>query len=127
MTERKTVLAIDDDSDILKFIISVLSPHYDVKTGRSKAECIELAQSIIPDAILLDVIMAHLGDGFDCLRKLKEMQATTHIPVIMMTSVNDVYDYHSQIETSFYAHDRWINKPVTPEALLKTVREVIGD
>jgi CheY-like chemotaxis protein len=126
MAERKTILAIDDDPDILEFVKLILSPHYDVKTGFSGAECIELAQSLRPDAILLDVIMVHLGDGLDCLRKLKEMKATKHIPVIMMTSVNDVYDYRSQIEASFYAHDRWLDKPVKADVLLKTVREVLG-
>jgi CheY-like chemotaxis protein len=127
MTERKTVLAIDDDPDIHEFIQAILSPHYDIKTGCSGAECIKLVQSIRPDVILLDVMMAHLGDGLDCLRKLKEMQATKNIPVIMMTSVNETYDYRSQIEASFYPHDRWMDKPVTPGILLKAVREVLGD
>jgi putative two-component system response regulator len=127
MVGRKTVLAIDDDPDILEYVKSILSPHYDVKTGTSGDECLALAQSAPPDVILLDVIMAHLGDGLDCLRKLKELQTTKNIPVIMMTSVNDVYDYRSQIEASFYAHDRWLDKPVKKDVLLKTVREVIGD
>jgi putative two-component system response regulator len=126
MAERKTVLAIDDDPDILEFVKSILSPHYDVKTGFSGDECLELAQSVIPDVILLDVIMVHLGDGLDCLRKLKGLRTTKNIPVIMMTSVNEVYDYRSQIEASFYAHDRWLDKPVKADVLLKTVREVLG-
>jgi CheY-like chemotaxis protein len=127
MAERKFILVIDDDPDILEFVISILSPHYDIKTGCSGAECAKFAQSLLPDAILLDVIMEHLGDGLDCLRKLKELESTKHIPVIMMTSVNESYDYRSQIEESFYSHDRWLNKPVKPDILLKTVREVVGD
>jgi CheY-like chemotaxis protein len=126
MAERKMILAIDDDPDIQEFIKTILSPHYDVRTGCSGAECIKLVQSIHPDVILLDVMMAHLGDGLDCLKKLKEMQSTKDVPVIMMTSVNETYDYRSQIEESFYAHDRWLDKPVTPAVLLKTVREVLG-
>jgi hypothetical protein len=45
----------------------------------------------------------------------------------MMTSVNESYDYRTQIEESFYPHDRWLNKPVKPDVLLRTVREVAGD
>jgi two-component system, cell cycle response regulator len=127
MADRKTVLAIDDDPDILEFVKTILSPYYDVKTGCSGAECLVLAPSVLPGVILLDVIMAHLGEGLDCLKKLKETQSTKHIPVIMMTSVNDVYDYRSQIEASFYAHDRWLDKPVKADVLLETVREVLGD
>jgi putative two-component system response regulator len=126
MTARKLVMAIDDDPDILDFIQSVLSPHYDVKTGCSGGECLNLVASVHPDVILLDVIMEHLGDGLDCLRKLKGSPGTKSIPVVMMTSVNDVYDYRSQIEASFYKHDRWLDKPVNPDVLLKTVREVAG-
>jgi DNA-binding NtrC family response regulator len=126
MAKRKTVLAIDDDPDILEFVKTILLPYYDVKTGHSGAECLELVQSIHPDAILLDVIMAHLGDGLDCLKKLKELQTTEHIPVIMMTSVNDVYDYRSQIEESFFDHAHWLDKPVKADVLLKTVRAVLG-
>jgi putative two-component system response regulator len=126
MADRKTVLAIDDDPDVLEFIQSVLSPYYSVKTGCSGRECLDLVESVFPDVILLDVIMTHLGDGLDCLRKLKELPASQQIPVIMMTSVNDVYDYRSQVEASFYKHDRWIDKPVKPEILLKTVREILS-
>ena len=126
MADRKKVLAIDDDPDILDFVKTILSPHYDVKTGVSGDECLQLAGSVLPDIILLDVIMAHLGDGFDCLQKLKQQPATKHIPVMMMTSVNDVYDYRTQIEASFYGHDRWLDKPVKPDVLLKTVRQIIG-
>jgi|WetSurMetagenome_2_1015567.scaffolds.fasta_scaffold78458_1 CheY-like chemotaxis protein len=126
MVKRKTVLAVDDDPDILEFVETILSPHYDVITGCSGDECIRLAELKLPDVILLDVIMAHLGDGLDCLRKLKAMPTAKHIPVIMMTSVNDVYDYRSQIEASFYAHDRWLDKPVKADVLLKTIQEIIG-
>lgn len=126
MSDMKTVLAIDDDPDVLDFVTMVLAPYYNVKTGSSGSQCLELANSVNPDVILLDVIMSHLCDGLDCLRKLKEQPSTKSIPVAMLTSVNDVYDYRSQIEESFYAHDRWMDKPVKPEVLLRTIREMIG-
>lgn len=126
MAQKKTVLAIDDDPDILEFVKSVLAPHYEVKTGFSGQECLDMLAQARPDAILLDVIMTHLADGLDCVRAIKENPDTRSIPVIMMTSVNEVYDYRSQIDESFYAHDRWLDKPVTAQVLLKTVREVLG-
>ena len=127
MVEKKTVLVVDDDEDILAFVKSVLSKHYRVVTAYSGQECIETLGVERPHAILLDVIMTHLSEGFDCLRAIKENPATKAIPVIMMTSVNEVYDYRSQIEESFFPHDRWLDKPVKPEALLRTVREVLGE
>ncbi len=64
---------------------------------------------------------------FSRLNRIKQNPATQGIPVVMMTSVNDVYDYRSQIEESFFPHDRWLNKPVKAEVLLKTLREVLGE
>jgi CheY-like chemotaxis protein len=126
MANKKKVLAVDDDPDMRKFVQLILSPYFEVTTGCCSDDCIKLAETVLPDAIILDVIMAHLGDGLDCLQKLRTLQTTKHIPVIMMTSVNEVYDYRSQIEESFYAYDRWLDKPVKPETLLQTVREVLG-
>jgi len=127
MAGMKTVLVVDDDVDALAFATSVLSKHYRVVTASSGRECMDAIGPERPDVILLDVIMAHLSEGLDCLRVIKENAATKGIPVIMMTSVNDVYDYRSQIDESFFPHDRWLDKPVKPDVLLRTVREVLGE
>jgi CheY-like chemotaxis protein len=126
MVGMKSVLVVDDDEDVLAFVTSVLSKHYRVVPAFSGRECMEALGRERPDAILLDVIMTHLSDGFDCLRRIKEDPATKAIPVIMMTSVSEVYDYRSQIEESFFPHDRWLDKPVKPEVLLETLREVLA-
>ncbi len=126
MREPKTVFVIDDDPDIVEFATSVLTPYFNVKTGFSGNDCLQLVESNLPDLILMDVIMSHISDGLDCLRKLKESPQTKQIPVVMMTSVNDVYDYRSQIDPTFFAHDRWLDKPVKPEVLLRTALEMTG-
>ena len=127
MVEKKTVLAVDDDPDVIEFVKSALSKTYCVVAGFSVEECLGLVERTKPDVILLDVIMAHLGDGLDCLRSLKQNPATRGIPVIMMTSVSEVYDYRTQIEASFFPHDRWLDKPVRADVLLDTIREVLGN
>jgi len=127
MAGPRTVLVVDDDEDVVALISSALSKHYRVITAYSGHECLQVLAGERPDIILLDVIMTHLSDGLDCLRKIKENPGTRGIPVIMMTSVNDVYDYRTQIEESFFPHDRWLDKPVQPEALLKNIREVLGE
>jgi CheY-like chemotaxis protein len=49
------------------------------------------------------------------------------IPVVMMTGVSEVYDHRTQIEASFFPHDRRLEKPVKAEVLLKMAREVLGE
>jgi CheY-like chemotaxis protein len=126
MAELKKVLAIDDDADVLEFVKTVLSPYYQVKTGGSGEECLDSLAEDKPDLILLDVMMSYMSEGLDCVRAIKQNPAMQTIPVVMMTSVNDVYDYRTQIEESFFTYDRWLEKPVVADALLKTIREILG-
>ncbi len=123
----KNILVVDDDPDCIEFAKAVLDPVYSVRAAGSIAECRAEIQSQKPDLILLDVMMSHLSDGLDLTRELKQNAGTRDIPVIMLTSVNQVYDYRTQIEPSFFPHERWIDKPVKPDVLLNTVRGVLDD
>lgn len=122
---KKKILAIDDDADILEVIKEVLSPYYQVETGFSAKECLDYLAKDRPDLVLLDVMMSYMSEGLDCVREIKQNPATQAIPVVMMTSVNDVYNYRTQIEESFFPYDRWLDKPVKADVLLKTVKEIL--
>jgi CheY-like chemotaxis protein len=126
MADKKTVLVVDDDQDIRAQVSAALGPNYRVVTGASGKECLALAAAERPDVIVLDVMMSHMADGLDCLKTLKTGGATRHIPVIMLTGVNQVYDYRSQIDESFYTHDKWLEKPVKPAEILAAVREILA-
>ncbi len=78
-----------------------------------------------PDLILLDVMMSQLSDGLELAKELKEAQATSAIPVIMLTNVTEVYDYRSQVDAAYFPHDRWLDKPVKAADLLKAVADVL--
>jgi CheY-like chemotaxis protein len=127
MKEKRKILVVDDDPDCLEFARLVLSSRYEVQTVQSIGECRSVLKSKKPDLILLDVMMVHLSDGLDYSRELKESADTRDIPVIMLTNVNEVYDYSTQIETTFFPHDSWLDKPVKAEVLLKTVGDVLGE
>ncbi len=120
-----SVLVVDDDRECLEFAEAVLRPNYKVRTAASIEDCRAELQTEKPDLILLDVMMSHLSDGLDFSRELKESEDTRDIPVVMLTCVNEVYNYRDQIPPDYFPHDRWLDKPVKPETLLSTVREVI--
>lgn len=127
MRNKRKILVVDDDPDCLEFARVVLSPRYEVRTVLSTAQCRTELQARKPDLILLDVMMTHLSDGLDLTRELKANADTRDIPVVMLTNVTEVYDYRTQVDESFFPHDRWLDKPVKPEVLMKTVRDVLGD
>ena len=87
--EGSTVLVIDDDSTIHDLLERFLTKQgFQVQTASSGSEGLELAKSLKPDAITLDVMMPGL-DGWSVLTALKSDPQTTDIPVVMMTMVDN--------------------------------------
>ena len=85
-TAQKTVLVVEDKASLtqmLKFLF--LSKGLKVEVAFTGREALEKAGSIVPDLILLDIMMPQM-DGFEVLDKLKEEEATSRIPVIMLTA-----------------------------------------
>ena len=126
MKTKKTVLVVDDDMDILKQIDAALRGTYTVVTASSGQECIQHVKKARPDCIVMDVMMHELCEGLETAKALKAAQDTAGIPIIMLTSVNESYDYRSQTDANYFPHDTWLDKPVKPQKLLAEVSRLIG-
>jgi diguanylate cyclase (GGDEF)-like protein len=86
------ILIIDDIPANLGVMVDVLeSEGYRALVARNGAEGFRCAQSTQPDLILLDVMMPG-ENGFSLCRRLKASETTRHIPVIFMTSLDDLQD-----------------------------------
>jgi EAL domain-containing protein (putative c-di-GMP-specific phosphodiesterase class I)/CheY-like chemotaxis protein len=84
MKETKTILMIDDEVDFMSTIQFLLeSAHFKVITAVSPQEGLRKAL-LKPDLILLDINMPEM-DGLTVCKRLKENEATGHIPIIMLT------------------------------------------
>jgi CheY-like chemotaxis protein len=122
----KTVLVVDDDADLRQQMAAALGGRYEVVTAASGKECLQTVARKRPDCVVMDVMMDDLTDGLETAKKLKEDKATAAIPVILLTSVNKSYDYRSQADAGLFPHDKWLDKPVKAEKLLKEVAALIG-
>jgi CheY-like chemotaxis protein len=123
--KRKTVLLVDDDIDVIEQLKMAVEKEYNVITAGSGEETMEKLAETKPDCIVLDVMMSHLSDGLDITKKIKENNATKNIPIIMLTGVNQHYDYSTQIDKSYFPYDKWLNKPIKPEKLLEEIKNMI--
>ncbi len=119
MTAR--VLVVDDLEPNVKLLEAKLRAEYfDVIGAYSGPEAIKLAASEKPDIILLDVMMPGM-DGFETCRKLKSNPETMHIPVVMVTALDQQADRISGLEAGA---DDFLTKPVEDLALFARVRSL---
>ncbi len=90
MTAR--VLVVDDIPANVKLLEAKLTAEYfDVSTAFNGQEALAAAMSEKPDIILLDVMMPEM-DGFEVCRRLKSRPETQHVPVIMVTALDQPTD-----------------------------------
>ena len=123
---QKTILLVDDDPVFVEAVSSVLETRYTVKSVSNGTEALEAVPRERPDLIVLDVMMDYLSEGFDVARKLRQDDATKSIPIIMLTGVDQAYDYRMEVEESWVPSDRYLEKPVAPDKLLAEVESLIG-
>ena len=127
MKESPTILLVDDDRDFVEATKIVLeSAPYDVAVAYDGDEALRKVKEVDPDLIILDIIMPE-QHGFKVCEALKSDPDLSKIPVIMLTSLSQQMG-----ETAFSLRDGmmleaddYVDKPVTPEELLKRVRKFL--
>ncbi|MDQ8183505.1 hybrid sensor histidine kinase/response regulator transcription factor [Pelagicoccus sp. SDUM812005] len=85
-SDRAVVLLVDDHNELREYIAEELAVDFTVIEAEGSREGIDLATEKVPDLIIADVMMPEM-DGIAFCRALKENAATSHIPVILQTSL----------------------------------------
>jgi CheY-like chemotaxis protein len=125
MDTKKTVLLVDDDVDMIEQVRMVVSKEFAVEVAYSGSGALDKIAAGTFDCIVMDVMMESLSDGLDTAKKLKEDPKTASIPIIMLTSVNEHYDYRSQTDSDYFPNDKWLDKPFEPEVLMAEIKKLI--
>lgn len=119
MTGR--ILVVDDIAANAKLLEARLAAEYfDVVTAPSGTTALELCASDAFDLVLLDVMMPGL-DGFETCRRLKSDPATAHVPVIIVTALDQPSDRVQGLDAGA---DDFLTKPIDEVALLARVRSL---
>jgi DNA-binding response OmpR family regulator len=79
-----------------------------------------------PDMVLLDVMMSTTLEGVDLSRKMAADSKLKSIPIIMISSIDSSWHAGKLPDNIHIPIDAWINKPVNPEHLLKTIRRFLS-
>ena len=132
MDGQKKVLIVDDDETAREFVRAIMAEkEWATVEGENGVEAVDLAQSEAPDLIILDVSMPEM-DGFEAFERLRATESTQHIPIIMLTAINEPGSESRHDEESMAQRfggirpEAFVDKPVDPTFLLDTVFGVVG-
>lgn len=120
MTAR--VLVVDDLLPNVKLLEAKLNAEYfDVITAMNGPDAIALCDQGLCDIVLLDVMMPGM-DGFEVCRRLKNSPATAHLPIVMVTALDQPSDRLRGLDAGA---DDFLTKPVDDTALFARVRSLV--
>jgi len=115
---KSKILVIEDNSDTRRFLQVMLSREFEVAIARDGIEGIELAKSIQPELIVLDVVMPSLN-GYDTCKRLKSIPETENIPVIFLSGKNTTAEITYGISMGA---DDYLPKPFDHKELLARIK-----
>ena len=127
MTEKRYILVVDDDPDLVETIAMMLESNgFEVGKAYDGIEGEESIKQRRPDLLILDVMMPR-KDGYKLCAELKSNPETEDIPIILLTAVGEA------VPTTRYTHadgmsteaDEYIAKPIDNQGLLEAVKRLL--
>jgi len=116
---KAKILVVDDEPRNVRLLSVILRAEgYEILQGYSGEEAIEKAQKESPDLILLDIMMPRI-DGYEVCKRLREVEQTKAIPIVMITSLRELDDKIKAFDTGA---DDFISKPFDKFEVLARVR-----
>ena len=119
--EQPLLLLIEDNEDVLYYLIACLKGNYRIVTAINGQQGIQTAMEQIPDLIISDVMMPEM-DGYEVCAALKEKETTSHIPIILLTAK---VDHASKLQGFRQGADAYLPKPFNQEELATRIQQLL--
>lgn len=117
--KKPFILVVDDNKITTKLLRRYLEANgFEAKEAYDGVDCLEKVEERHPDAVVLDVMMPRM-DGYETVKRLKENEETKHIPVVIVTALNDVANQLKSIE---HGADDFLSKPIEEKLLIAKVK-----
>lgn len=121
-TENKyTILIVEDNVELSRFLTQMLSREYNVETAENGQEGIKAIKKNQPDIIISDIMMPVM-DGDKMCEQIKSNIATSHIPVILLTALDDKENIIKGLKNKA---DLYITKPFDIEVLKANISNLL--
>ena len=117
------ILIIEDESTMLSNIVEMLGyENYEAQGAVNGRTGIELAQEIIPDAIISDIMLPDI-DGYEVLKAIRNNPQTAHIPFLFLSANRQPSDIAKGLRLGA---NLYMTKPFTNEELLSAVQNILN-
>ncbi len=117
----KIVLVVEDNLDLRNYLVEQLEDIYTVVEAENGEKGLQIADEIIPDLIISDIMMPVM-DGYELCKRVRKNFKTSHIPIIMLTAKAGQDDKIEGLETGA---DDYLLKPFDRKELLVRVKNLI--
>jgi two-component system cell cycle response regulator len=118
------ILVVDDLEANRRLLEAKLgADYYEVLTAQRGEEAVQLAKREKPDLILMDVMMPGGIDGYEACRRLKAMPETRHIPVVILTTLDD---RDNKLRGLQAGAEEFLPKPFDDVQLMARVKSLLG-
>ena len=121
--ELATVLIVDDNVDMRAYLRTLLLDRYYVIEAADGQSGLKLAVESVPDIVVSDVMMPVM-DGLTFCTRLKQHEATSHIPVLLLTARSSEQQYIEGLQTGA---DMYMTKPFSAELLLANIASLLAN
>ena len=141
----KKILIVDDEPDVITFISTVMEENGFTSIGaKDGVEGLDLLRKEKPDLVLLDLMMPKKS-GITMFQELRKDPDLSHVPVVVVTGVSEVtgvdfrnFMYKQPMRdekqfvdstglTRYTVPNGYLEKPIDPVELIKTVKEVLKE
>ncbi|QIP16077.1 response regulator [Spirosoma aureum] len=121
LAPENVLLIIDDNADIRTYIRHIFEADFQVIEAEDGQDGLEKATAVTPTIVICDLMMPRL-DGFGFCRILKSQEATSHIPVVMLTAKATLED---RLEGFELGADDYLTKPFNADEIRVRVRNLL--
>jgi CheY-like chemotaxis protein len=122
--DRKTILVVDDEPDILRVTsIRLKKLGYNVLTAVDGKQGLDTMRREKPDLVLLDLVMPSM-DGAEVCEQLKNDKVLKHVPIILFTAGGSPAMTDEKVKQ--FGADDYIVKPFEPEEFTGKVEKILA-
>lgn len=119
--EHKILIVDDEPNIVMALEYAFKKSNFEVFIARDGEEALQIAESVLPDLVLLDIMMPNV-DGYQTLREIKDNAQMQHTKVVFLSAKNKNTDIQKGLDLGA---DKYLTKPFTVKKIIEEIKEII--